>query len=237
MLFGMVLIYNLSLFVTHVIGIKPKPMEMEDNNKSENPPAYDARDENYQDFYSRFLINVWKNTGWLARGLGVNYETHFSANEVSNFHGKDLGKDIGFVMAVGHSDIDVTDGNEGAKSSQEALATYDEPTEPCDDKHHVDGLFCVKGKGFSNNYYYIPNENNKKGYERLNYLDKTINFYCDSYRCALTNIPGYPYNIEIWVYFGSDPNDFFYIMPFVENYLFNMTGVHLWQIPPSEIEK
>ena len=96
-------------------------------------------------------------------------------------------------------------------------------------------FFCVekiKYPGLSRYYYYLPNESKK-----MAYIDQTFSFYCisdqEKKRCSMMNWTNDPINLHLSIHF-TDPQNFFYIMPYVEQYFFNVTGEHIWQTLPKQ---
>ncbi|UOO89218.1 hypothetical protein LVJ82_17520 [Vitreoscilla massiliensis] len=50
--------------------------------------------------------------------------------------------------------------------------------------------------------------------------------------CNVYNHLNAPYNVSLSIHF-TDPQNFFYIMPYVEQHFYEVTGEHIWQTLPK----
>lgn len=194
-------------------------------------PKYDFRDKQYQDFYSRFM-----------RAQSISSGDHIDYGFTKEVIEETLGIEIEeFSSIQGRLNISRIDPNPSyirrdnhLSSSNDLLALYKRVDnlsdfEDCQTDIQINGLFCLKERSFNTvEYFYFPDSNQK-----IPHINQSINFHCEkslnnTTGCKLTNLPDYPYNLNIWIYFRN-PKHFFYIISYVESYLYQTTGEHIWQ--------
>ncbi len=205
---------------------------------------YDFRNEKYQDFYSiqsrklykgfdkyqRKVIN--KMWDWKLRYEDVlRYTQQF---DIENPHNIPQGW-LDVRRIAPENDKIYRDSNHFTKKTD--ILTYYQKRlngeyiiKPCDTREEVPNLICLNINNRGPKYFYLPNTSKK-----YPFIEQSITFFCDAgskpvtrRACTLFNYPDKPLNIDIGIEF-TDPNNFFYILPYVENLLFNATGEHIWQ--------
>lgn len=201
--------------------------------------VYDFRNEKYQDFYSRFMREVEK----VDSGSIVNntFQRTFDKRFIeSYFRVQDVPKEIVFkliVERVNEDHILQVAGREVFYNLDEIKERYNNLQKQghkefsyqlCSSSDEEIGLSCLKDLRFKDfEYFYFID-----GQLRDNHIHQPLSFLCDVINhqksCDLSVIPSKSHNIRVTIYFGT-PQEFFYIMPYVEKYFYQTTGEHLWQ--------
>ena len=174
--------------------------------------VYDYRDERYQDFYSRYMRKVKK---------------HYLIFKPQDIQKKMNIEDVPNNV-YGRMNVYRIDPIEKIEDSMNYF------------KYSKDVENYFNKKSAANNifshylvYFYFPD--NK--YKKINNINYSINFSCnkmnDLRQCLLSNYPGGTYNINIDIHF-TNPQNFFYIMPFIEQHFYDITGDHIWQTLPNK---
>lgn len=219
-----------------------------DNKDKAVPPVqeevYDFRNEKYQDFYSRFMRKVER----VDSGSIVNntFQRTFDKKFIESHLGaKDAPKEIVFKLIVERVDekhILQAGGREIFHNLDEIKHRYNYLNKQghrefsyqlCLSVDEEIGLDCLKDlryRGFE--YFYFAN-----GQLKDEHIYQFLSFLCDVINnqkiCELSVVPSKTHNIRVTIYFGK-PQEFFYIMPYVEKYFYQMTGEHLWQTSLKE---
>ena len=101
---------------------------------------------------------------------------------------------------------------------------------PCRPENQEPYFFCVentKSPGSLRLYYYLPNESKK-----MAYIDQSLSIYCHwlngKKSCSMMNWTNDPVNLELTMHF-TDPQNFFYIIPYAEKHFYDTMGEHIWQ--------
>lgn len=208
--------------------------------------VYDFRNEKYQDFYSRFMREV-ERRNLNAITPNDSFERPFTKEYINEVLGLDIKEDIHFKLVINrvnpkfnnykkrnHLDNE-SDILELKNHEFDKLSDY----EICSDNLQIEGLFCLNRIRRNNvEYYFLP----KKSTKKIPYINQNIDFYCESIdsahgkytNCKLLNFPDNPYNLDIWINFSKNPQDFFHIIKYVESYIYQATGEHIWQTSLKE---
>ena len=204
----------------------------DDQTKTTAKPAeevYDYRDERYQDFYSRYMRKTQQDyliikSQKIKEKLGI----------------ENIPDDVLARMNIYQANPQNTKNRleNNLKTQSDVLKHLNRNGDhyvPCRPENQEPHFFCVekiKYPGLSRYYYYLPNESKK-----MAYIDQTFSFYCisdqEKKRCSMMNWTNDPINLHLSIHF-TDPQNFFYIMPYVEQYFFNVTGEHIWQTLPKQ---
>ncbi len=218
-----------------------------DNEKEQNSikPVYDFRDEKHQDFYSqlrRSLAEKDENGKIPPKKSKQLNDTNFSFNYDHEKVEKLL--DLSNVPKTVRGRIVITrikpDGNvkktpnhfKDKKSIVDffknrksvPIKYYD-----CPPEWEIDSLICLTEEDYPKpRYFFVPNTSKK-----FDYINQDISMFCSPplvkyHECKLLNNTDYPYNLDIWVKFDN-PNNFFYVIQYIDTYIFNATGEHIWQ--------
>ena len=203
-----------------------------DNKDKAVPPVqeevYDFRNEKYQDFYSRFMREVEKkDKGSINPNDG--FEESFDYQKIKQVLDiEHPNQSILFKLNIYRLDPNSRYvGMLGKYQNKEDILAHLQQQQinfkyqECSLEKQVDGLYCLDTKELI--YYYLPNNSKHK----IKNINQSIDVYCNL-NCRILDYPTYPYNVKISIHF-SNPQDFFYIINYVEKYFFKMTGEHIWQ--------
>ena len=235
--------YLLTLFLSLVlISCGGNTEKQKSKAKKAQEEIYDYRDEQYQDFYSKYMRAIYPYDPDRALALVTNLskvrDLVFKPEEIKEKLGLQsipdgYGRGNMYFYRIAPSETGSVINS--MKTRDEILQFYNRDGEkymPCLEEYQEDNLFCLQSIQFphhTQNYFYLPKESNK-----IDHIDQPISFYCgplnDKKSCNLTSWPNYPYNLKISMYF-THPQNFFYIMPFVEQHFYEATGEHIWQNP------
>ncbi|WLF84386.1 hypothetical protein [Moraxella sp. ZY210820] len=202
---------------------KPKPTPTEE--------VYNFRNEKYQDFYSKLAREVErKKLNVIMSNDG--FEKPFDKKYINDVLGLDVKDDILFKLVVSRTNPKehyVSPIN-FLSEKEEVLNFYykDKQYQECPKDYQVDGLLCIDYL----HYFYIPKYSNNKA----NNIYQTLDFQCSEFQsgsCRLFYYGSHQYNIKIFISF-SDPQDFFRIISYVEEYIYQATGEHIWQTSLSK---
>lgn len=218
----------------------------EAEKKAPVKPDYDFRDEQYQDFYSVQVRKFYKNKGYPEKTtLNSMWSLHLDSKKIKKYieEHTNIKKSNSYPNAWLHirriapeNDTVIRDSNH-FQNKEDVIAYYQQKSltndrfiaEPCIHQEQVEGLFCLRNKT-KIRYFYLPQES-----KQLPYLDQSINFYCmpitkplTEQNCTLYSNPDKPFNLNTSLLF-TNPNNFFYVMPYAEKLIFNSTGEHVWQ--------
>ncbi len=233
------------VFVITALGINS--YQSNKKRKAIEQQKYDFRNEKYQDFYSKLRRSLAKkdeNGKIPSKKFKQVDDTGFDFS----FDYKKVAKLLNLknVPETVHGKIVITRvkpensklfNNSYPKTKKEIIEHYKNhknyPIEydNCPPNQEIEGLICLQEKN-SNlaNYYLMPNQPKKNDYS-----NKKISMNCHIHikpitkqDCRLLSLTDKPYNLDIWVDFNN-PNNFFYVIQYVEAYIFNATGEHIWQ--------
>lgn len=200
--------------------------------------VYDFRNEKYQDFYSRFMREV-ERRNLNAITPNDSFDRPFTKKYINDVLGLDIKDDILFKLSIGktelydersdtfHSEKDVLSLYQ--KNDTQQIASNMSKYKICNGNIQVKDLYCLHDMQTGRVNYYYFNRRSRK----INYVDRDIDFYCHRVEtqksdCTLMYFFKTPYNLYIYIIF-SNPNDFFHIIEYVEKYIHNVTGEHIWQ--------
>ena len=191
--------------------------------------VYDYRDERHQDFYSRYMRKTQQDYLIIE---SKNIREKLKLNDVPD-------------NVLARMNVSRTDPSEKIilkinqlKNRAEILAFYNrdgDKFESCDARDQKEHFFCTEYKkieAFNREYYYIPSESLK-----LQHIDQVIRMNCtvisNRESCNIIKRLDYPYNARLTIYF-TDAQNFFYLMPYIEQHFYETTGEHVWEnAPPS----
>ena len=191
--------------------------------------AYDYRDERHQDFYSRYMRKTQQD---------------YLIIESKNIREKLKSKDVPDTVAA-RMDVSRTEPSEKIIPQINQLSTRAEilaffnrdggKFKECEVENQEKHFFCIEDEKLglsSREYLYIPSESIK-----LKHIDLPISMNCsmlyDRKKCSITKRFNYPYNARLTIHF-TDIQNFFYIIPYIEQHFYETTGEHVWEnAPPS----
>ena len=186
--------------------------------------VYDYRDERYQDFYSRYMRKTQKDyliieSKKIKEKLGI----------------ENIPDDVLARMNIYQANPQKAKNTpENNLQTQADVLNYrnrnGDHYAPCGPENQEPHFFCVEDKkspGSLRYYYYLPNESKK-----MAYIDQSLSFTCHpddgKKRCRMMNWTNDPVNLELTMHF-TDPQNFFYIIPYAEKYFYDTMGEHIWQ--------
>ena len=202
---------------------------------SSKEEVYDYRDERYQDFYSRYMRKTGKDYLILKpqdvqKKLEIeNIPDNFSARmDVFRLNAEVAGK-VPMNYFIDSKDVKNYYDNKIKLGEMSNTFEYKE----CEGSDRVQGLYCIREDYPHFMYFYFP-----KGDYKLININHSINFSCNremrgEKQCKLLIYPGGIYNMRIYIHF-TNPENFFYIMPFIEKHFYEITGEHIWQNLPKQ---
>ena len=195
-------------------------------NKSK---AYDYRDERHQDFYSRYMRKTQENHLIIE---SKNIREKLKLNDVPD-------------EVAARMDVSRTEPSEKIipqinqlSNRAEILAFYNRNGGKygmCKKENQEEHFICIEDEKlglFSREYFYIPSESIK-----LEHIDQPISMNCSMFQdrqsCSIIDRFNYPYNARLTIHF-TDIQNFFYLMPYIEQHFYETTGEHVWEnAPPS----
>ena len=193
-------------------------------NKSK---AYDYRDERHQDFYSRYMRKTQQDYLIIE---SKNIREKLKLNDVPD-------------KVLARMDVSRTEPSEKIipiinqlSNRAEILAFYNRnggKFKECEVEDQEEHFFCIEDEKLglsSREYLYIPSESIK-----LEHIDLPISMNCsmlyDRKKCSITKRFNYPYNARLTIHF-TDIQNFFYLMPYIEQHFYETTGEHVWENTP-----
>ena len=186
--------------------------------------VYDYRDERYQDFYSRYMRKAQKD-----------YLIIESKNIKEKLGIENIPDDVLARMNIYQANPQKAKNTpENNLQTQADVLKYrnrnGDHYAPCGPENQEPYFFCVEDKkspGSLRYYYYLPNESKK-----IAYIDQPLAITCHpdggKKRCGMMNWTNDPVNLELTMYF-TDPQNFFYIIPYAEKHFYDTMGEHIWQ--------
>ena len=193
-------------------------------NKSK---AYDYRDERHQDFYSRYMRKTQKDY------LIIKSRDMHEKLGVENIPENALARmNLTRVNPAEQKNSSVNN----IQSKAELLALYNQngnKYQPCAEKDEEENFFCLSSLKFPNRsfkYFYIPSESIK-----IKHIAQVISFSCSMIegekRCIIFNDFNSPFNLSLSIHF-TDIQNFFYLIPYIEQHFYETTGEHVWENAP-----
>ena len=190
-------------------------------NKSK---AYDYRDERHQDFYSRYMRKTQENHLIIE---SKNIREKLKLNDVPD-------------EVAARMDVSRTEPSEKIipqinqlSNRAEILAFYNRNGGKygmCKKENQEEHFICIEDEKlglFSREYFYIPSESIK-----LEHIDQPISMKCSMFQdrqsCSIIDRFNYPYNARLTIHF-TDIQNFFYLMPYIEQHFYETTGEHVWE--------
>ena len=186
--------------------------------------VYDYRDERYQDFYSRYMRKTQKD-----------YLIIESKNIKEKLGIENIPDDVLARMNIYQANPQKAKNTpENNLQTQADVLKYrnrnGDHYAPCGPENQEPHFFCVEDKkspGSLRYYYYLPNESKK-----IAYIDQPLAITCHpddgKKRCGMMNWTNDPVNLELTMYF-TDPQNFFYSIPYAEKHFYDTMGEHIWQ--------
>ena len=186
--------------------------------------VYDYRDERYQDFYSRYMRKTQKDY------LIIESKNIKEKLGIENIPDNVLAR-MNIYQANPQKAKNTPENN---LQTQADVLKYrnrnGDHYAPCGPENQEPHFFCVEDKkspGSLRYYYYLPNESKK-----IAYIDQPLAITCHpdggKKRCGMMNWTNDPVNLELTMYF-TDPQNFFYIIPYAEKHFYDAMGEHIWQ--------
>ena len=191
--------------------------------------AYDYRDERHQDFYSRYMRKTQQDYLIIE---SKNIREKLKLNDVPD-------------GVVARMDVSRTEPSEKIIPQINQLSTRAEilaffnrdggKFKECEVEDQEKHFFCIEDEKLglsSREYLYIPSESIK-----LEHIDQPISMNCSMFQdrqsCSIIDRFNYPYNARLTIHF-TDIQNFFYIIPYIEQHFYETTGEHVWEnAPPS----
>ena len=189
--------------------------------------AYDYRDERHQDFYSRYM-----------RKTQQDYLIIESKNIREKLQLNDVPDNVLARMNVYRTDPSekIIPKINQLSNRAEILAFYNRnggKFKECEVEDQEEHFFCIEDEKLglsSRKYLYIPSESIK-----LEHIDQPLSMNCsmiyDRKKCSITKRFNYPYNARLTIHF-TDIQNFFYLMPYIEQHFYETTGEHVWENTP-----
>ena len=189
--------------------------------------VYDYRDERHQDFYSRYM-----------RKTQQDYLIIESKNIREKLKLNDVPDNVLARMNVYRTDPSekiILQINQ-LRNRAEILAFYNRnggKFKECEVEDQEEHFFCIEDEKLglsSRKYLYIPSESIK-----LKHIDQPIKMKCSMFQdrksCSIIDRFNYPYNARLTIHF-TDIQNFFYLMPYIEQHFYETTGEHVWENAP-----
>lgn len=191
--------------------------------------VYDYRNERHQDFYSRYMRKTQQD---------------YLIIESKNIREKLKSEDVPDTVAA-RMDVSRTEPSEKIIPQINQLSTRAEilaffnrdggKFKECEVENQEKHFFCIEDEKLglsSREYLYIPSESIK-----LKHIDQPIKMKCSMFQdrqsCSIIDRFNYPYNARLTIHF-TDIQNFFYLMPYIEQHFYETTGEHVWEnAPPS----
>ena len=191
--------------------------------------AYDYRDERYQDFYSRYM-----------RKTQQDYLIIESKNIREKLQLNDVPDEVAARMDVSRTEPSekIIPQINQLSNRAEILAFYNRNGGKygmCKKENQEEHFICIEDEKLglsSREYLYIPSESIK-----LKHIDQPIKMKCSMFQdrqsCSIIDRFNYPYNARLTIHF-TDIQNFFYLIPYIEQHFYETTGEHVWEnAPPS----
>ena len=191
--------------------------------------AYDYRDERHQDFYSRYM-----------RKTQQDYLIIESKNIREKLKLNDVPDEVAARMDVSRTEPSekIIPQINQLSTRAEILAFFNRDGGKygmCKKENQEEHFICIEDEKlglFSREYFYIPSESIK-----LEHIDQPISMNCSMFQdrqsCSIIDRFNYPYNARLTIHF-TDIQNFFYLMPYIEQHFYETTGEHVWEnAPPS----
>ena len=191
--------------------------------------AYDYRDERHQDFYSRYM-----------RKTQQDYLIIESKNIREKLKLNDVPDEVAARMDVSRTEPSekIIPQINQLSTRAEILAFFNRDGgkfKECEVENQEKHFFCIEDEKLglsSREYLYIPSESIK-----LEHIDQPISMNCSMFQdrqsCSIIDRFNYPYNARLTIHF-TDIQNFFYLMPYIEQHFYETTGEHVWEnAPPS----
>ena len=189
--------------------------------------AYDYRDERHQDFYSRYMRKTQQD---------------YLIIESKNIREKLKSEDVPDTVTA-RMDVSRTEPSEKIIPQINQLSTRAEilaffnrdggKFKECEVENQEKHFFCIEDEKLglsSREYLYIPSESIK-----LKHIDQPIKMKCSMFQdrqsCSIIDRFNYPYNARLTIHF-TDIQNFFYIIPYIEQHFYETTGEHVWENAP-----
>ena len=189
--------------------------------------AYDYRDERHQDFYSRYMRKTQENHLIIE---SKNIREKLQLNDVPD-------------EVAARMDVSRTEPSEKIIPQINQLSTRAEilaffnrdggKFKECEVEDQEKHFFCIEDEKLglsSREYLYIPSESIK-----LEHIDQPISMNCSMFQdrqsCSIIDRFNYPYNARLTIHF-TDIQNFFYLMPYIEQHFYETTGEHVWENTP-----
>ncbi|HRL02092.1 MAG TPA: hypothetical protein PK856_06690 [Vitreoscilla sp.] len=200
-----------------------------DANHQNKSHAYDYRDERHQDFYSRYMRKTQQDYLIIE---SKNIREKLKLNDVPD-------------EVLARMDVSRTEPTEKIipkinqlSNRAEILAFFNRnggTFKECVVEDQEEHFFCIEDEKLglsSRKYIYIPNESIK-----LKHIDQPIKMKCSMFQdrksCSIIDRFNYPYNARLTIHF-TDIQNFFYIIPYIEQHFYETTGEHVLEnAPPS----
>ena len=191
--------------------------------------AYDYRDERHQDFYSRYMRKTQQDYLIIE---SKNIREKLKLNDVPD-------------EVLARMDVSRTEPTEKIipkinqlSNRAEILAFFNRnggTFKECVVEDQEEHFFCIEDEKLglsSRKYIYIPSESIK-----LKHIDQPIKMKCSMFQdrksCSIIDRFNYPYNARLTIHF-TDIQNFFYLIPYIEQHFYETTGEHVWEnAPPS----
>ena len=198
-------------------------------NHQNKSNVYDYRDERHQDFYSRYM-----------RKTQQDYLIIESKNIREKLKLNDVPDEVLARMNVYRTEPTekIIPKINQLSNRAEILAFFNRnggTFKECVVEDQEEHFFCIEDEKLglsSRKYIYIPNESIK-----LKHIDQPIKMKCSMFQdrksCSIIDRFNYPYNARLTIHF-TDIQNFFYIIPYIEQHFYETTGEHVWEnAPPS----
>ena len=204
--------------------------DSDSKNKSDSQKGYDYHDERNQDFYSRYMRKTGKDY-FIAEPKKIREKLKLgeipdSALARINLTRVERSEKRNFLV------------NNNISNKNELLIFYNQNEikyQPCTEEYKEDNLFCLSDLQSPNSsfiYFYIPNDSIK-----LKNINQIITFFCyknpNEKNCTMFHSLNPPISVDLSVHF-TDPQNFFYLIPYIEQHFYETTGEHVWQTLPKK---
>ena len=191
---------------------------------SSKEEVYDYSDERYQDFYSRYMRKTQQDH------LIIESQKIKEEMGIGNIPDDVLAR-MNIYQANPQKAKNTPENNLQTQADVLKYHNQDGNTyAPCRPENQEPHFFCVentKSPGSLRLYYYLPNESKK-----MAYIDQSLSIYCHwlngEKSCSMMNWTNDPVNLELTMHF-TDPQNFFYIIPYAEKHFYDTMGEHIWQ--------
>lgn len=192
--------------------------------------VYDYRDERYQDFYSRYMRKTQQDH-LIIRSQNIKEKLG-----IENIPDDVLAR-MNIYQANPQKAKNTPENNLQTQADViNFLNRNGDHYAPCGPENQEPHFFCVddkKSPGSLRYYYYLPNESKK-----MAYIDQSLAISCHwlngKKSCSMMNYyTNDPVNLHLSMHF-TDPQNFFYIIPYAEKHFYDTMGEHIWQNLPKQ---